>query len=209
MPVQDFNKVREDIFNDADKASGENVRIAIVGQPNSGKGSLKNGLVGDKKAHIGMEEGHNPTTSPFRNGCEITDLPGLGTPSYPSALGFYSSFNLSSYDLVILVIETQLRDTDVALYKIIVNSGKPCLIVRNKLDNLWQDNKSRDQLIEETAQEIGRKLQSYQKVIFTSCQNGEGLEELEKAIEDSLPHAKAVRWMLFAKARTEEQLNLK
>lgn len=209
MPTDKFEELKSQIEESLKENYGEDVQVAIVGQPNAGKGSLKNKLVRNNNAHVGVVDGHTSTQDKWRGGAIIEDLAGIGTPSYPSAKEFFEKFNVHKYDAIIFVIETQLRDVDVALFKLIKDNGKPCIIVRNKSDNIWQDGKSYEDLKKEIAEEICRKLQSYEQVIFISCRTDVGLQDVEKAIESALPHAKAVRWMLNAKARTEEQLLLK
>ena len=89
MPTNNFEELTAKILEALNQSEGEDVEIAIVGQPNAGKGSLKNKLVRNNNAHVGVKEIDIFTQDKWRKGASITDLVGLGTPQYPSAKEFF------------------------------------------------------------------------------------------------------------------------
>jgi uncharacterized protein (DUF697 family) len=82
--------------------------------------------------------------------------------------------------------------------------------VRNKVDALWQEGKSEEELRQEIVQDVRRQAgDPNANVFFTSCKTGAGIPELQRAIFEHLDVAKADKWARKAKELSGEFLGKK
>lgn len=177
------------------------VQVALFGQPGSGKSSIINGLLGEQIAEVGV---HTDTTKTKRTyewqGLCLADLPGYDTIKFPRN-SYFAKFDILSYDLFLCVFEGKLHDADSAFFKELRESGKVCLFVRNKRDQIWQPNVSQEvlegQIVADVREQVG---DTSANVLFTSCRNYEGFSGLQDAIHKHLGAAKQQRWARNAKA---------
>jgi len=184
------------------------VRIAVFGQPGAGKSSLINALVGQPLAAVGVA---TDTTREARdyawNGVHLIDLPGYDTRLFPKH-SYVERFALEKLDLLVCVFDGKLHEADVELLRVLREElHKPHLIVRSKLDVLWQDGKSEDELCVDITADIRATLSVPDaEVTFVSCRTRRGLAELVDRIDAHLDTAKRARWERAAKAYSEVAL---
>ena len=165
----------------------EEVHIALVGQPGAGKSSLINKLIGRKLFETGV---HTDTTVDMQEAAfgtlRIHDLPGYGTVRFPVER-WVEEFHPEQYDLYLFVFEGKLHDSDAILFNYLKQwrdeREHPFFIVRNKKDQIWDEEKPKDALMDEIARDVRDKLGEPDAAVqFVSCRTGEGIEELKQAI---------------------------
>lgn len=204
-----------DIFlNNWQKESGQKLTIALFGQPGAGKSSLINELLGKKVATVSVE---TDTTKKAQviEGDEVVlvDLPGYDTSEFPTN-NYFSMFNPMQYDLFLCVFSNKLKQADVDFFRKLTLAQRECVFVRNKIDGLYDDNKTIAELKAEIKEDVAKQLGTVQTVIFTSCKPTtpaaeRGIPELQTAISLHLPPAMQDKFMRSAKAYTQEILDEK
>lgn len=199
-----------DLLDKLHQEDSARVRIALFGQPGAGKSSLINSLTGRQLAKVGV---HTDTTTDC---CEynwgqlvLADLPGYGTERFPKQT-YFERFEILSFDLFLCVTANKFTESDGELFRALRAAGKTCVFVRNQVDNLWEDGKSREDLERELVLDVHRQLRDETvAVLFTSCRTNEGLDALSEAILGHLGSAQAERWARNAKAHSLEFLEQK
>lgn len=165
----------------------EEVHIALVGQPGAGKSSLINKLVGRKLFGTGV---HTDTTTTMQEAAfgtlRIHDLPGYGTARFPVER-WVETFRPEQYDLYLFVFDGKLHDSDAILFTYLKQwrdeREHPFFIVRNKTDQIWDEEKTKEALMGEIARDVRERLgEPGAAVQFVSCRTGEGIEALKQAI---------------------------
>jgi GTP-binding protein Era len=175
------------IESDTDYRSGY---VALVGRPNAGKSTLLNRLVGQKIAAVS----NKPQTTRFRIQGVITrphgqivlvDTPGIHRPGYEMNRRMMSAVQdaLMGVDLVCLI-----RDASVSTGKgdrfaleLVQRSGKPAILLLNKLDKLA------DKAVLLPLIDWYRGQYDWLEVIPISALKGSMVEELENEIIKHLP----------------------
>jgi len=126
-------------------AEKENLRIVLVGNPNSGKTSLFNNLTGLRQQvgnfpGVTVEKKRGNFILNEKDEVEIIDLPGLYSLSPKSedeevSVNFLESIkNKCQNNLIILVADTMSLKRNILLAKQITALGKPMIMVLNMMD---------------------------------------------------------------------------
>ena len=163
------------------------VKIALVGQPGSGKSSLINALLGKKLFEVGVHTDTTVTAQEEKFGdLIITDLPGYGTGRFPIN-EWVKEFKPEEYDLYIFVFSGKLHDSDAELFKYLKQwqeeRNHPFFVVRNKVDEIWDEDKTLEELQSIIRKDVKDKMaDNNAKVYFTSCRKRTGLDELKDDI---------------------------
>jgi hypothetical protein len=184
------------------------VRVALFGQPGAGKSSLINRLIGRPMAAPGV---HTDTTTEAArydwDGVDLHDLPGYDTRRFPRET-YFQHFDIASFDLFVCIFDSKLHAADRELFLALKAAGKTTILVRNKRDTLWQGGAALEELISRTREDVASHVGGSEscEIIFTSCRDGAGIEELSDAIRDSLGAVRKERWALSAKARSTKFL---
>lgn len=164
-------------------------KICIIGQPGAGKSALVDKLTEHKcqpRPKVGV--GTNATDWASELGCTmvgkfgnwvVVDCPGYGTATHPTET-FLSGFPFDAFNVVLFVLATKRRGADDAAAERLKYAGGPkVLVVRNMVDGIDD---------EDLAGLQHDLLRSYPQfgatqLMFTSCRDGRGVDELRRAIE--------------------------
>lgn len=198
------------ILDELNRQNTERVKIALFGQPGAGKSSLINRVTGQRLAAVGV---HTDTTTDAGtyewDGVRLVDLPGYDTIRFPKD-AYFSRFGILDFDLFLCVFAGKLHEADTRFFKELRDAGKVCLFVRNKADEIWEEDKRFEQLCDEISLDVRKHVEDpSRQVFFTSCRSGSGIAVLEDAIYDNLDSAKRERWARGAKAASVEFLEKK
>lgn len=201
----EIERLKKEIEDDQE----QKLKIALFGQPGSGKSSLINKIVGKKVAKTG--QGTDITVEAQvieHNDLILVDLPGYGTSKFEPNKWF-EHFEPEQYDLFLCVFSGKFHQADTNFFKQLKEKDRVCLFVRNKHDDIWEDDKDIKELEEEIIQDVEKQVGSSEKVYFVSCRRNTGLEALMDGITQSLDPAKRDKYARSAKAYTLEHLNKK
>lgn len=182
------------------------VSIALFGQPGAGKSSLINKIVGKKVAEVGVETDKTVEAKSYEvNGLRFVDLPGYGTKNFPKE-SYFDRFNIQQFDLFLCVTSGKLHQADTEFFQELTKLKKVCIFVFNKHDQLWEDDVPIEELERRKVKDIQSHVGQPVKVIFTSCKNNTGLDDLITEIQSNLDNAKRERWNRNAKAYSKRFL---
>lgn len=159
-------------------------RLCIAGRPNVGKSTLFNRLYGRRYAITDSMPG--VTRDAVAREAEIRDHPvllvdtggvGEGEQELDTQVYARSRSEIARADLVLLIVEvTGLSGEDEELVDLLRSSGRPAILVVNKVDN-----PEREQQVAEFWQ-LG-----FPQVVGISAAHGLGMDDLEEAIAAHLP----------------------
>ena len=195
------------------------VKVALIGQPGAGKSSLINNIIGRKVFEVGV---HTDTTvekqeKKLSEGLTIVDLPGYGTKRFRIE-DWLREFRPEQYDLYLFVFDGKLHDSDANLFQNLkkwrAEREHPFFIVRNKEDDIYDDDKSLDELKTEITKDVCGKMQNNsQKVYFTCCRKDRGIKGIDELKQDilgaNIPKIKQSKLMAEFKATSIKDLDEK
>lgn len=177
----------ETISNDEEFHCGY---VAIVGRPNVGKSTLLNCILGQKISITA----NRPQTTRHRilgvktlGHCQVVyvDTPGLhlgGKKAINRFMNRAASGSINDVDVIIFMLDrTQWTDEDAHVLEKIQQTEVPVFLVVNKVDGL----KEKDVLLPHL--EMLAEKYAFTQIIPISAQSGEGVSQLEKAVEECLP----------------------
>ena len=169
------------------------LKIALVGNPNSGKSTLFNALTGlnqktgnfpgvtvEKKTgitHINSPTGETITA-------EFIDLPGIYSLQVKSIDGqvavnaILDSSNTHAPDLIVIVADASNLKRNLFLATQIIELRKPVILVLNMIDLIEEKG------VNINTQQLSEKLGV--KIIAVNARQKKGIEELKKAIADKI-----------------------
>lgn len=192
----------------------EKIKIVLFGQPGAGKSSTINAICGKKIAATGNK---TDTTIDMQiiehNDLIFIDLPGYGTEKFP-AEEFFSKFKPLQYDLFLCLFSGKLHDADTVFFKKVYALGKPCIFVRNKTDEIYDDEKTLEESKEEIRLDTSEKLglsKDEMDLIFISARSDllDGIDKLNVIIESKMDVARKEKYIMAIKSYSEKQLLIK
>jgi GTP-binding protein len=146
-----------DDFDEDEEKEPEIPRVAIIGQPNVGKSSMVNALMGEERNIVTNVAGTtrdsiHSTYNKFGKEFTLVDTAGIRKKTKVSEnLEFYSVIRaikaVEEADIVMIMIDakTGLEAQDMALFKLVQRRKKGILLVVNKWDNVEKEtNTMRD-----------------------------------------------------------------
>ncbi|WP_085298989.1 GTPase Era [Cognaticolwellia mytili] len=164
--------------------------IAIVGRPNVGKSTLLNTLLGQKVSITSRK----PQTTRHRilgilsekdHQAVLVDTPGLHSEEKRAInrlMNRAASSTLAEVETIVFLVEgTHWTNDDEMVLTKIKNSGAPCVLVVNKIDNI-QD---RDSLLPHL-QELGAK-HSFADIVPISASKGDNVDAIKDICLKALP----------------------
>jgi len=164
--------------------------VALAGRPNVGKSTLMNAILGHKLSIVSAK----PQTTRQRI-CGIkthargqvvyVDTPGIhrvGKKALNRYMNRVARASLVDVDLVLLLVEAERWTAqDEAVASTLLALGSPVFLVVNKVDRI-RDKSELLAYLDKHARG-GR----FERVLLVSALKGDGLEALEKAVNDALP----------------------
>jgi len=166
--------------------------VAIVGRPNVGKSTLLNCILGQKisiTANRPQTTRHRILGVKTMDDCQVVyvDTPGLhlgGKKAINRFMNRAASGSITDVDVIIFVLDrTQWTDEDTHVLEKIKQVTVPVLLVVNKVDGL----KEKGVLLPH----LGMLAEKYTftQIMPISAQTGEGVSQVEAAVEALLPTA--------------------
>lgn len=149
-PISDFAKKCREQIEEFEKTE---VRCGLIGLSGSGKSSLINAIAGEKIARVGSVETTNEPQGFRHQGIVFTDLPGCGTQTWPQD-AYIQKLELHTYDCFILITANRFFESDAYLFRELSKMGKPCFVVRNKVDQAIDEGKHDNDHTEEDTKRI-------------------------------------------------------
>lgn len=185
------------------------LKIALFGQPGSGKSSIINKLVGANVVKTGVSTDKTVEAEIVQwNDLLLVDLPGYGTTKFP-ANEFFDKFDVNNFDLYLCIFSGKFHEADTIFFHHLRSNGKVCIFVRNFHDTIWEEGKKLNELENEIIEDMCKQIRSREKVYFTSCRTGKGIKELSEAIYNHIDETQKAKWLKSAKAYSVEFLEKK
>ncbi len=183
-----FKQDSVDVYDDS------TIRFSLIGQPNVGKSSLVNKILGEERVIVSPKEGttRDAVDTPFvdEEGQEfvIIDTAGIrkrgkiyeNTEKY-SVLRALTAIERS--DVVLCVIDAQegIRDQDARVFSYAHDEGKSIIILVNKWDAIEKDNHSTKEFEKQIRTRF--KFLDYAPILFVSAETGQRLPRLPELIK--------------------------
>lgn len=173
------------------------IRVAFVGQPNVGKSTLVNRILGEERVIVSELSGttRDSIFIPFtRDEQQYTLIDTAGVRRKAKVNNTVEKFSvvktlqsIEAANVVVLMIDAHkgVTDQDLSLLDFIVESGRALVIAINKWDDLTQDQK------EEVKRPLGYRLQFVEFAIqhFISALHGTGVSTLFTSIQKAYKSA--------------------
>jgi GTPase len=169
--------------------------VALVGRPNAGKSTLLNRLVGEKIAAVS----NKPQTTRFKilgivNQPEgqivLVDTPGVHKPGYELNRRMMAAVHdaLLAVDVVCLIRDASVPtgNGDRFVLELVKQSGKPALLLLNKIDKLTDKSKLLP-LIESYQREY-----DWKAIVPISALKGDQVNQLLGEMLDGLPEGEPI-----------------
>jgi GTP-binding protein EngB required for normal cell division len=204
-----MNMDKEMLKKKLEESAQEKVNIAFFGPPGSGKSSTINALCGADVVTVGVNTDTTLEAKVIEHGeLAFIDLPGYGTAKFPQK-DFFAKFNPLQYDLFICVFDGKLRKSDTEFFQVITKADKPCIFVRNKIDEIYDEDKTTAQSQDIIRQDLAGQIGKEDFSLLFICARGDmlkSIEELQNSIISKMNAARKEKYYTTAKVLTEEYL---
>ena len=179
--------------NNSENIKDKRKKITILGRPNSGKSTLINQLLNEKRQIVGPQAGLTRDSIPLffewdSTPYQIWDTAGIRKKAkildQAEKLSVMSSLNATEESqIVILMIDSErgFEKQDATIGNIIETEGKPFIIAVNKWD-LVKNKKERKKNIEEKVREYLPQLGNM-SISYISAKKKQGINELMSLLE--------------------------
>ena len=199
----------DEIKNKINSFENKRIRIAVFGQPGSGKSSLINNIIGREQALVSVRTDATTQVDTYEyENLIIADFPGYGTMQFP-ADDYLARFNVWEYDIFLCVFSGKLHAADISFFRQLDSDKRLILFVRSCMDSLWQPDKSLDELKAAVVDNVCSQLGSPQKVFFISNIDASGVAELIEAVKELIAPAKRDAFIRSVRAASQQLLEEK
>jgi GTP-binding protein EngB required for normal cell division len=153
---------------EAEKRDKERLTIALVGRGGAGKSSLINTLVGRKVCEVGATTDKTKTAQLHAwKQVVFVDLPGYGTREF-SLQRVMDEFRISSFDMFIWCANGKFLEEDLTVHDALKATAKPIIYVRTQCDNIYDEEKSDEEVEAEITSDLQRLIQTRVELLFVS-----------------------------------------
>ncbi|MCI2109750.1 MAG: 50S ribosome-binding GTPase [Acidaminococcaceae bacterium] len=194
------------------KLDKDKVTIVFFGQPGGGKSSVINAICGEKVVDVGVGTDTTRNAIVVEHGDVVfVDLPGYGTNKFPQK-DFFEEFDPLQYDMFVCVFDGKLHKADTEFFQKLQRLKKPCIFVRNKTDEIYDEDLSLEASEEIIKEDVAKQLGINDFIlIFVAAREDklDGIGKLNDAIMSKMDAARREKYILAAEAQTEEQLRVK
>jgi GTP-binding protein EngB required for normal cell division len=140
----------------------------LWGRGGAGKSSLINSLIGRKVCEVGAttDKTQKPEMHVWKQ-VVFVDLPGYGTRDF-SLDRVMDEFGIRSFDMFIWCANGKFLEENLAVHDALSATGKPVIYVRTQCDNIYDDDKSDEELEAEITQDLHRLIKQRVELLFVS-----------------------------------------
>lgn len=164
-------------------------RIGIIGQPDAGKSSLINGLIGKYKAPTAVHADATLELAEYaiNDYGKLVDFPGVGTEEVTLS-NYKKLVQTAAIDTYCYVFSSKIKEVDIEMIKYLVRENKKVIFVYNKVDTLVDVsfNHTTEQLKRDKDTELKVTLKPYIKeplnYHFVSVKTSEGIDEFKQQL---------------------------
>lgn len=173
--------------------SSDMPEIVFSGKSNVGKSSLINKLLYRKSiARVSATPGKTATVNFFKlNNVRFVDLPGYGYAKVSKSekdrwAELVEGYFAQERDIALVVQICDFRHSptadDISMIDFLYNSGYNFIVALTKLDKVKKSQR------QSRLESLREELKDYEGIRLLACssENGEGIEEIRKAIEESI-----------------------
>lgn len=177
-----------------EETDSNELKIAIVGKPNTGKSSIINRLVGEQRVIVSNISGttRDSVDIPFKCNKKkyiLIDTAGMRRKRSieDETVERYSIFrtldSIRRADVVVVVMDVseEISEQDVKIAGLVHEQKKPTVIVMNKWDKIEKDTNSMKKIENKLKTELA--FMSYFKLVFLSALTGKRMEKLMEAVD--------------------------
>ncbi len=184
-PVQEHDKEGEE----------EQIRIAVIGRPNTGKSSLINKILGYERTIVNPLPGttRDSIDTPFELGGRrylLVDTAGIRRKSRISlTLEKYSIVEalrtLDRSDVALIMIDAVegIAEQDAKIAGLALEKGVLCIVAVNKWDLIQKDNSTIGEYVRKIKDEL--KFLDYAPIVFISALTGQRVQTIFEVIESA------------------------
>ncbi len=178
-----------------EEPSGMEMRLALMGKPNAGKSSLVNAILKDSRTIVSDVAGttRDAIDIPYVHGGQkylLIDTAGIrpknrrdSTVEIFSTMRSEKSIHRAHVCALVIDSATGVTSQDRKIAQLILEAGKPCLIILNKFDLFHPDGRHHERL-EELKEHVSRELffLTYAPMVAVSALKRDHIGQIFKAI---------------------------
>ncbi len=178
----------------------EAFKIAVVGRPNSGKSSIVNKILGEKRVMVSDIAGttRDAIDTPFRwnkKDCVIIDTAGMrrqrsfenqSIEGY-SILRAFDAIDRADVVLIVFDAKEEITEQDVRIAGYVHEAGKPSVIVLNKWDIVEKNQETTEKVKKILMEKLS--FMDYFKVVFVSALTGQRFGSLIETAYESFQNS--------------------
>ena len=171
-----------------EEEKGDEIRVAVIGKPNSGKSSLVNCILGEERVIVSDIAGttRDAIDSSFENEYGkyvIIDTAGMRRKARVdediekySVIRSLMAIERSDVCLIMVDAKDGVTEQDTKIAGLAHQKGKACIIVVNKWDLVEKDGKTMDQMEKRIRNDLA--YMSYAPIVFISALTGQRVDRL-------------------------------
>lgn len=175
-----------------DEDDDDRIPVAIIGKPNSGKSSLLNRILGEKRVIVSDVAGttRDAVDAQFENENGrylFIDTAGIRRKSRVdnriekfSVMRAQMAIERSNVCLIMIDATEGVTEQDTKIAGLAHEAGKACIIVVNKWDLIEKDSKTMDKMRDEVRRDLS--YMTYAPVVFISALTGQRIDRLFELI---------------------------